>query len=30
MLKNVLPVKSTVIHINHIDEVNSGYHLVVR
>jgi len=29
MLKNILPVKSTVLLINHIDEVISGYHIVV-
>jgi len=28
--EKVLPVKSTVLLINHIDEMNSGYHLVVR
>ena len=30
ILQNVLPVKRTVLLINHIDEMNSGYHQVVR
>jgi len=29
-VKNVLFVNSTVLLINHIEEVNSGYHLVLR
>ena len=30
ILKNVLSVKSTVLLIHHIDEMNSCYHLVVK